>query len=442
MGARSSRNTTQNNRSDGHLLEYFRNTFVRGGGGTNPPVYSVSPSTASVNEGSSVTFTVTTANVPDATTLYWSLNTVSGTINTSDFTGAAVTGNFTITSGSGSVVLTLANDTTTEGSESFQLQVRTDSTSGTIVATSSTVTIGDTSLSAVVTGGTIFSYGGKTIHVFTSSSPTGLVVSNGNLPSVEYVMVGGGGAGGSNYAGGGGAGGYLTGTFPLPGPGGPYPVTIGAGGNGVAPGNTGGNGTNTVFNSITAYAGGGGGYFNGGGPAGSDGTPGASGGGAGGSNVYQTVGGTGNRQAGTGTPIPQQGYPGAQGFAPQYFSTGGSGGGAGGAAASPFPNGGSGHDASPGGVGLQAPSTFRDPTNPYGTSGPNPGGFYFGGGGGAAVTHGAAGNIPGGSGGGGRGSGPGGALASGTANTGGGGGGNSSPVSSGNGGSGIVIIAY
>ena len=38
MGARSTRNTTQNNRSDGHLLEYFRNTFVRGGGGTNLPV--------------------------------------------------------------------------------------------------------------------------------------------------------------------------------------------------------------------------------------------------------------------------------------------------------------------------------------------------------------------------------------------------------------------
>jgi hypothetical protein len=38
MGARSSRNTTQNNRSDGHLLEYFRNTFLRGGGGTNAPL--------------------------------------------------------------------------------------------------------------------------------------------------------------------------------------------------------------------------------------------------------------------------------------------------------------------------------------------------------------------------------------------------------------------
>ena len=40
MGARSSRNTTQNNRSDGHLLEYFRKSFLRGGGGTNttPPL--------------------------------------------------------------------------------------------------------------------------------------------------------------------------------------------------------------------------------------------------------------------------------------------------------------------------------------------------------------------------------------------------------------------
>ena len=112
-----------------------------------PPTFAVSPSTASVNEGSSVTFTVTTTNVSDGTTLYWSLNTVSGTVNTSDFTGAAVTGSFSISSNTGSVALTLANDTTTEGSESFQLQVRTGSTSGTIVATSSTVTIGDTSLS-------------------------------------------------------------------------------------------------------------------------------------------------------------------------------------------------------------------------------------------------------------------------------------------------------
>lgn len=37
MGARSSnRNKPQNTVSDGHLLEYFRNTFIRGGAGSNP----------------------------------------------------------------------------------------------------------------------------------------------------------------------------------------------------------------------------------------------------------------------------------------------------------------------------------------------------------------------------------------------------------------------
>ena len=42
MGAKSSKNTTQNNRSDGHLLGYFRQSFVRGGGGTNTSVFSAS----------------------------------------------------------------------------------------------------------------------------------------------------------------------------------------------------------------------------------------------------------------------------------------------------------------------------------------------------------------------------------------------------------------
>jgi len=37
MGARSSKNTAQNNRSDGHLLEYLRDTFVQGGGANSGP---------------------------------------------------------------------------------------------------------------------------------------------------------------------------------------------------------------------------------------------------------------------------------------------------------------------------------------------------------------------------------------------------------------------
>ncbi len=180
------------------------------------PGYIVSTSAASVDEGSSVTFTVTTANVPDATTLYWSLNTVSGTVNSSDFTGAAVTGNFTITSGSGSVALTLANDNTTEGSESFQLQVRTGSTSGTIVATSSTVTIGDTSLSV----------------------------------PVSYVVVGGGG--GASYNTSNGLGGdVLSGTTTIPK--GSYSITIGSGGAGTSSNfGTGGAGSSSSFHSFGA----------------------------------------------------------------------------------------------------------------------------------------------------------------------------------------------
>lgn len=114
-------------------------------GGSKLPRYTVVPSTSSLNEGSSVTFNVTTSNVQSGTTLYWSLNQVSGTINSSDFTGASTTGSFTVTNGSGSVTLTLANDGATEGTESFQFQVRTQSISGTIVATSTTVTINDTS---------------------------------------------------------------------------------------------------------------------------------------------------------------------------------------------------------------------------------------------------------------------------------------------------------
>ena len=112
---------------------------------TSIPSATVTPSTSSLNEGSGVTFNVTSNQL--STTLYWTLSTISGTINTSDFAGAAVSGSFsTDGTGAGSVALTLANDTTTEGTESFQLQVRTGSTSGTIIGTSVTVTINDTSV--------------------------------------------------------------------------------------------------------------------------------------------------------------------------------------------------------------------------------------------------------------------------------------------------------
>jgi len=108
------------------------------------PVYSISPQTGSVNEGGSVIFTVTTANVVNGTTLYWAYRSGSSDPG-SDFN--AYNGSFTITSNSGSFVVYPIADTLTEGSETFAVGVRTGSTTGLEVATTGTFTINDTSIS-------------------------------------------------------------------------------------------------------------------------------------------------------------------------------------------------------------------------------------------------------------------------------------------------------
>lgn len=111
-------------------------------------VYAVSEDTTSVDEGSSVTFTITTTNVPDGTTLYW---VTTGTAAAADFTDNVVSGSFTITSGSGTVVRSIVADVTTEGPQTFTLAVRTGSIAGPTVATSSEITINDTSTAVLYT---------------------------------------------------------------------------------------------------------------------------------------------------------------------------------------------------------------------------------------------------------------------------------------------------
>lgn len=106
--------------------------------------YSITQSTTSVNEGGSVTFTVSTTNFGNGT-LYFTLEAVSGTVNSSDFT-TAFSGSIAITNNAGSFVSTLRNDLSTEGAETFRARLRTGSTSGTVVATSANIGIGDTSL--------------------------------------------------------------------------------------------------------------------------------------------------------------------------------------------------------------------------------------------------------------------------------------------------------
>ena len=102
-----------------------------------PPTYSITPAASSVNEGSSLTFNVGGSNIPNGT-YYWTVT------NAGDF--GTSSGSFTITSNVGSFSVTPTADQTTEGAETFTASVRTGSTSGTVVATSSSVTINDTSL--------------------------------------------------------------------------------------------------------------------------------------------------------------------------------------------------------------------------------------------------------------------------------------------------------
>ena len=98
--------------------------------------YTLSSSAASVNEGGTVTITLTTTNVADATVLPY---TISG-VTSADISGASLTGNFTITSNTATLPLTITEDALTEGAETIAI-VLDNGESNTL-----NVTINDTSI--------------------------------------------------------------------------------------------------------------------------------------------------------------------------------------------------------------------------------------------------------------------------------------------------------
>ena len=109
------------------------------------PAFTVTP--ASINEGSSGSFTVN--NLGAAGTYYYRISHIT----TADADFSSVTGSFTTTTlnGNGSFNITTIADSTTEGDQTFQVQIRTGSTSGTVILTSSSVTVNDTSLTPAFT---------------------------------------------------------------------------------------------------------------------------------------------------------------------------------------------------------------------------------------------------------------------------------------------------
>jgi hypothetical protein len=134
--------------------QLFQNSGIRY---LPPTIYTLTPAANNVNEGSSLTFTVSGSNIVNGT-YYWTVS------RPEDFSVSS--GSFTITSNSGSFSVTPTADTTTEGAETFTVSIRSGSTSGTILQTSSSVTINDTSLTPDVTS--FFGASGQSIVV---SSP-------------------------------------------------------------------------------------------------------------------------------------------------------------------------------------------------------------------------------------------------------------------------------
>jgi len=101
------------------------------------PSYSLS-GTGTIAEGGSGSYTVSTNNVANGTTLYWTINAT-----TADFD--AVQGTTTVNNNSAPFTVSAKADLTTEGTEQYTLSVRTGGYTGTVVA-SQTIYISDDSV--------------------------------------------------------------------------------------------------------------------------------------------------------------------------------------------------------------------------------------------------------------------------------------------------------
>ena len=144
-----------------------------------PSVDSVTGPT-SVNEGASAVISVSTSNIPNGTSLNWTVN--HGTSAAGDF--SSTSGTVTINSNSGSFSVATVADSTTEGSETFTVTV-SGTVSGTAVSgTTSNITINDTSTTPAVPAinsvngpASVNEGSGATISVVTSNIPNGTTLN-------------------------------------------------------------------------------------------------------------------------------------------------------------------------------------------------------------------------------------------------------------------------
>lgn len=118
------------------LLTLLETQNMSGGGGSTSG-YGISLSSNTVDEGNSITATVTATGVADGTVLYWDI--LNATTSLADFVSSS--GMLTINSNTGTFTVDVILDGITEPTEYCYLRVRTGSNNGPIVATSTIISV-------------------------------------------------------------------------------------------------------------------------------------------------------------------------------------------------------------------------------------------------------------------------------------------------------------
>ena len=110
-------------------------------------ISSVTESATSFNEGQQLQVDITTVDSGDGTVLYWQVASVTGTVNTSDF--SASSGSVTVSNNTAQINITMANDSATEGTEQFVVKIYSEAQFTNVLGTTNTITINDTSTAPV-----------------------------------------------------------------------------------------------------------------------------------------------------------------------------------------------------------------------------------------------------------------------------------------------------
>ena len=148
------------------------------------PTYSISSSSSSVNEGSSVSFTVATTNVASGMSLSYSIYGVSS----SDIGGQSLSGLVVVDSnGRATISIPITSDSLTEGTETLTVTVQNQSASVSILDTSKSVA---TPTYKLVAGGSTVAEGSSAIFNLstTNISPgSGVNYTIGGLQASDVV---------------------------------------------------------------------------------------------------------------------------------------------------------------------------------------------------------------------------------------------------------------